>query len=103
MRIDVYHHLPQECSGCAIQTTLSIILARINSLGVTMSAELDALTAKVQEAISVEESAIALINGLAVQIAALKNDPVALQALADSLGAETASLSAAVTANTPTT
>ena len=66
-----------------------------------MASDLDALTAKVTEVETVENSAITLIQGLAAQITALKNDPVALQALADRLSAENAKLSAAITANTP--
>ena len=66
-----------------------------------MSVELDALTVKVQETTTVAQSAIALINGLATQIADLKDDPAALQALADSLGASSTALAAAITANTP--
>jgi len=49
----------------------------------------------------VAQSAITLINGLAAQIANLKDDPAALQALADSLGASSTALAAAITANTP--
>jgi hypothetical protein len=66
-----------------------------------MSAEMDALTAAVARDVEVETSAITLINGLAAQIVALKNDPVALQALADSLTASSSQLADAVTANTP--
>lgn len=65
-----------------------------------MSAELDALTAAVARDVEVETSAITLINGLAAQIVALKNDPVALQALADSLTTSADALAAAVAANT---
>jgi len=68
---------------------------------IAMSVELDALTVKVQETTTVAQSAIALINGLAAQIADLKDDPAALQALADSLGASSTALAAAITANTP--
>lgn len=63
--------------------------------------ELDTLTAKVAETTTVEQSAIELLNGLSAQISALKADPVKLQALADSLGAKSAELSAAIVANTP--
>jgi peptidoglycan hydrolase CwlO-like protein len=66
-----------------------------------MAGELDTLTASVSNATTVEQSAIDLINGLAAQIASLKNDPAALQALSDSLNAKSADLAAAVTANTP--
>ena len=66
-----------------------------------MSVELDALTAKVTEIETVDDSIIALVQGLAAQIVALKEDPVALQALADSLQGEIDKVQAAVTANTP--
>jgi hypothetical protein len=65
------------------------------------SPQLDALTAEVTRNTDVDNSAIALINGLAAQIIALKNDPVALQALADSMKASSDALATAVTANTP--
>lgn len=68
-----------------------------------MSPELQKLTDKVAANNVVVESALTLIQGLADQIAALKNDPVALQALADSLDAEDTKLAAAVAANTPAT
>ena len=66
-----------------------------------MSAQLDQLKAEVTRATTVAESAVALINGLAAKIEQLKTDPVALQALADELKADTDKLSAAVEANTP--
>ena len=63
--------------------------------------DLTALTAAVTNVKTVADSAIALINGLSAKIVELKNDPAALQALADSLNTESADLAAAVTANTP--
>lgn len=66
-----------------------------------MSKELDDLTAEVAANNAIEESAITLINGLAAQIAAAGTDPAKLQALTDSLTAESANLAAAITANTP--
>lgn len=67
-------------------------------------ATLQALQDEVAQAISVEQSAVTLINGLAAQIAALiaagNNDP-ALQQLHDQLKAGTDALAAAVTTNTP--
>jgi len=50
---------------------------------------------------SLEQSAITLITGLAAQIAALAQDPAAIQALATELSASAAALSAAITANVP--
>lgn len=68
-----------------------------------MSDQIVALTQRVAEVESVDQSAIVLIQGLATQIAAIKDDPVAIQALADRLNAKSAELAAAVTANTPPT
>jgi hypothetical protein len=63
--------------------------------------QLDALSAEVERNSAVDESAIALINGLAAKIVELKNDPVALQALADSMRNSNQALADAVLANTP--
>ncbi len=68
---------------------------------VLMSAELDRLTTEVTETRTVMQSAVALIEGLAEQIRLLRNDPIALAALADSLDAGANTLAAAVAANTP--
>lgn len=48
-------------------------------------------------------SAVTLIQGMADQIVALKNDPVKLQAFADELKQDADDLAAAVAANTPAT
>jgi hypothetical protein len=72
-----------------------------------MSAELDTLTAAVAAEDTVIDSAIALIQGLAAQIATLANAGdtaatlAAITALATDVSAKSAALSAAVTANTP--
>jgi hypothetical protein len=63
--------------------------------------EVEALTAEVERNTAVDESAITLINGLAAKIVELKNDPVALQALADSMRNSNQALADAVLANTP--
>lgn len=69
-----------------------------------MSQALADLQAEVAAAVTVEQSAVTLVNGLAAQLAAViaagNNDP-ALQALHDSLKTQTDALSAAITANTP--
>ncbi len=64
-------------------------------------ADLSGLTAQVTANTDVEASAVTLLNGLAAQIAQLKTDPAALQALSDQLKASATSLSEAITANTP--
>jgi len=66
-----------------------------------MSGNLDALTAEVTRNTEVDASAIALLNGLAAKIVELKNDPVALQKLADDMRVSSDALAAAVVANTP--
>lgn len=107
MRIDVHHHFPPGSGSADLK--LDSIIALVKALGVqlrvqgeTMSQALDTLTQKVAETTTVEDSAIQLLTGLSAQIAALKTDPVALQALADSLSSKSAELAAAVIANTPT-
>jgi hypothetical protein len=66
-----------------------------------MSQELDALSAQVQANEDLEASAITLIQGIAEQLAAAKEDPAKIQELADNLKASAANLSAAIVANTP--
>jgi hypothetical protein len=77
------------------------ILRSVHNQGAHMSAEMDALEAQVTQMTTVEKSAVALINGLAAQIAAAGTDPAKLRALTASLQADAADLSAAITANTP--
>ncbi len=76
-------------------------LDRLEREVIEMSVELDNLTAEVAEVKGVAQSAVTLIKGLADQIAALKADPVALQALSDDLKATASALGAAIQANTP--
>jgi hypothetical protein len=66
-----------------------------------MSQELDALSAQVQANTDLEASAITLIQGIAAQLEAAKEDPAKVQALAESLKASASNLSAAIVANTP--
>lgn len=66
-----------------------------------MSKELDDLKAAVTAEDTVIDSAITLLQGLATQIASLKTDPAALQALSDEVKAKSQALADAVTANTP--
>jgi hypothetical protein len=63
--------------------------------------DLSALTAAVEESTTVEQSAIALLNTLAADLEAVKTDPAAIQTIADNIRNNSASLAAAVTANTP--
>jgi hypothetical protein len=66
-----------------------------------MSAAMDRLTREVTETRELGASAVAMIEGLAEQIRDLKDDPAALEALADELDATQTALAAAISANTP--
>jgi hypothetical protein len=76
-------------------------LAIITSQGLSIMTDLTNITTAVANETTVDQSAITLLNSLSAQIASLKNDPVALQALADSLTTNSTALAAAVAANTP--
>lgn len=65
-----------------------------------MSAQLDALKAAVAAESTVIDSAVALIQGLAAQIAALPADQAAIAQLAVDVKAKSDALAAAVAANT---
>jgi hypothetical protein len=65
-----------------------------------MSASLDRLTAEVQESRTVNESALALISGLAQEIRDRLGDDAAMEALADDLDAQQAEMAAGVAAGT---
>lgn len=64
-------------------------------------ASLADLQAAVAAEDTVVDSAIALLQGLSAQIAALKPDQAAIDALAADVAAKTQSLADAVAANTP--
>jgi hypothetical protein len=76
-------------------------LASIQKKEERIMASLLDLEAAVTENTTLDGSIIELVNGLAVQIDALKTDPVKLAALATSLRASSAAISAAILANTP--
>jgi len=66
-----------------------------------MTQQLDDLTVAVEENTTLDGSIIQLVDGLAAQIAALKDDPAKLTALAASLREKSAAIAAAIAANTP--
>lgn len=66
-----------------------------------MTPELQALTDQVAANTGIAASAVALMNGIAARIEAVKTDPVALSALAASLKSDDDALAAAIVANTP--
>lgn len=94
VEIHIHHH---DLRAAEILSALGVLIQKVSE----MSAELDALSAEVTNATTVEQSAITLIQGLKAQLDAAGTDPVALKALSDSLGASDSALAAAVAANTP--
>ncbi len=66
-----------------------------------MSKELDDLTAEVAAETTIDQSAVALINGLAAQITAAGTDPAKLAALTTQMKTQSGDLAAAITANSP--
>ncbi len=90
--------LPAMESQLKVMNDLLILLLH---KGDDMAGQLDALTREVAESRTVTESAVTLLGELSTKIEQLKNDPVALQALADELDAQQTKLAAAISANTP--
>jgi hypothetical protein len=102
IRIDVFHHHGIEGREFAeLKAGLTRILHEILSLEDRMTKELDNLTAEVTDIETQADSIIALCNGLSTQLADIKEDPVAIQALADSLKIKAQAIADAVAANTP--
>ena len=66
-----------------------------------MSVEMDTLTVAVTNNTALDESIIALLNGIAAQIADAAGDKVKALALAAELNAKSDALAAAIQANTP--
>jgi ABC-type transporter Mla MlaB component len=102
MRLDVFVHMVPPDAGIGDRLArIESLLAGLITEGKAMSKELDALRAEVERNTAVDQSAIALLAGLAKQIEDMKDDPVALQALADELRTRNDELAGAVAANTP--
>ena len=101
--VNVVIHVYQPEAGETTKT-LALILNALTNLKnevQTMGSDLTALTAQVTANTTVEGSAVTALNGLAAQIASLKNDPVALQGLSDQLKTSSDALAQAIVANTP--
>lgn len=98
---DIHIHLRIEVEPDPRVGEVLRLLHTILGKETTIMADLTSLTAAVERAVTVEESAITLIQGIAAELAAAKNDPAAVQALADKLNTGADALSSAVTANTP--
>lgn len=68
-----------------------------------MAADFKPITDAVAAETSVDQSAITLLGNLSAMLTAAKNDPAAIQAIADQITANQTALAAAVVANTPVT
>ena len=102
LKIRVDHYFHQDGAENHWQHVLQM-LHTINERTATMAGELDQLKAAVEAENTVIASAISLLQGLksALDAAIAANNPQALVDLSNEIGAKTAELSAAVTANTP--
>lgn len=76
-------------------------LKHLITQGNKIMGDLTDITAAVAEETTVDQSILTLMTSMADQINSLKNDPVALAALATQIRANSAALSAAIVANTP--
>lgn len=77
------------------------LLHRILNRETHMDTELTTLTNAVEAEGSVVDSAIVLLEQLVADIEAEKNDPIAIQAIVDSVNAQKQKLTDAIVANTP--
>lgn len=106
-RIDIYVHIDElkvSIQGLAQDPRIDQLLSLLGEMKaqeVIMSKELDDLQLAVEENTSLDGSIIELVNGLAAQILALKDEPAKLVALAASLKTASAAIAAAIQANTP--
>lgn len=84
----------------AIGQKLDAVLATLQSGISAMSQQLDNLAKQVEALTTVNASAVALIQGMATQIAASANDPAKIDALAAQLHASAEAMAKAIEANT---
>lgn len=105
--IHIHTHVdlgPLVAAFDTVLARLDVIDARIQQLHQTTEeamADLTRITTEVEENGSVIDSAVVLLGSLSQQIRDLSTDPAALEALADSLDANSTRLAEAVVANTP--
>jgi len=101
MQIDPYH-FQRELDGIKEQLSKILYFMReIYHKERHMEKEMKELQDAVERTTAVETSAVTLIQGIAAQLAAAKEDPAAIAALATQLQSQADALAAAITANTP--
>ena len=99
MRLDVYVHSASEETN-KLDAILKM-LRESKGREVAMSVEMDALVVAVNENTSLDDSVIALLNGLSAQILDAAGDKAKATALAAEVQAKSAAVAAAIAANTP--
>lgn len=108
--INEYHFTDEE--HAAAERLFRIIMAKVDQIlanqgavaaqeNTIMMATLQELSTEVTRETSIDQSVLALIQGLIAQVEANKTDPAALDGLLTQMKANADSLAAAVTANTP--
>lgn len=83
------------------QTAQTALLMAIQAQGVKLMATVDQIQADVTAEDTVIDSAVTLLQGLSAALTAAGTDPAKLDALKADIEAKTATLSAAIVANTP--
>ena len=103
MDIHVYHHFDPPLGPDHRIDRVIAILTGLTTLGESTMATLADIQASVAAEKVVEDSVVALLNGISQQLkdAIAANDPVAMQAVVDQLDANRQALADAVAANTP--
>jgi len=103
MKSNHHCHIEHDtCSACRHREIMEMLDFIVESQSIAeerfeeMTAELDALKMVVARVESIEESAIVLIQGIAAQLEAIKDDPAAIAALAADLTASADALAIAV-------
>lgn len=105
LNITVNHYFHETEGLEEINQKLDDILLDLQDIKqkeIIMSVQMDTLTAAVTKNTGLDESIIALLQGLAAQITDTAGDKAKALALADELNAKSDALAAAITANTPT-
>ena len=92
MEFHHYHHFDEM-----IARQFRLVFEKLEAIMATLADVQAAVTAED----TVIDSAVALITGLAAQVAALAPNQAAIDALAADITAKSAALASAVTANTP--
>jgi hypothetical protein len=97
--------LEHDCRFDRIDDTLALILHKLTYIELkqeTLMANLDKLTDAIAREVTVDNSIITLLNGLAAQLKAANGDQAAIDAVVGQMTSNADAIAAAVSANTPT-